>query len=212
MPESDTESLDFNQLRNRYYAMRHGHSLANEAGLIVSHPDNGVSGYGLSRLGREQAASAARNIRQVVAVEPRSLIIISSDFMRARETAGIVYTACQCDTAVTLASRLRERCFGDYELGVDSLYPTVWAEDLDAPVKPAMGVESLWSVSERVTGLITDLERQYNDRHILLIAHGDILQITQCVFTGRDISGHRDVDHLQTAEIRLLNLSPVRDS
>ena len=42
------------KLNNRYFGMRHGKSLANCEGLIVSTPENGVSAYGLSDEGRLQ--------------------------------------------------------------------------------------------------------------------------------------------------------------
>ena len=40
------------RLNNRYFAMRHGHSVGNQRGTIVSHPENGCGGFGLSELGR----------------------------------------------------------------------------------------------------------------------------------------------------------------
>ena len=43
--------LEFGQLRNRYFAMRHGHSLANAQGSIVSDPLYGIGDYGLSEAG-----------------------------------------------------------------------------------------------------------------------------------------------------------------
>ena len=41
-------------LKNRYFAMRHGQSEANAAGIIVSDPANGCPRYGLTPLGRQQ--------------------------------------------------------------------------------------------------------------------------------------------------------------
>ena len=38
--------LNIDRLNNRYFAMRHGHSMANHQGIIVSHPDNGRDNYG----------------------------------------------------------------------------------------------------------------------------------------------------------------------
>jgi len=67
---------------NRYWALRHGRSLANESGVIVSKIENGVlKKYGLSETGREQAAVAAQKIIESC----KSIIIFSSDFSRTRE-------------------------------------------------------------------------------------------------------------------------------
>ena len=47
-------------LRNEYYALRHGWSKANEAGIIVSRIDSGARlEYGLHATGQEQARAAA---------------------------------------------------------------------------------------------------------------------------------------------------------
>ena len=43
-----------NKLNNQYFALRHGESIANQKGLIVSSPENGIKGYGLSETGQTQ--------------------------------------------------------------------------------------------------------------------------------------------------------------
>ncbi len=58
---------------------------------------------------------------------------------------------------------------------------------------------------DRVTAFIADLERQHRDRDILLVSHGDTLQILQAGLAGLDPAAHRGLPHLETAEIR-----PVR--
>ena len=67
---------------------------------------------------------------------------------------------------------------------------------------------------DRTTALIADLERRYSGRDILLVSHGDTLQIMQAGFLRMDPSAHRRLPHLDTAEIRQLRLgegpSPVQ--
>lgn len=56
------------RLRNRYFLFRHGHSLANQGGIIVSAAENGVpamggplgTGWGLSDKGKEQILNVRR--------------------------------------------------------------------------------------------------------------------------------------------------------
>ena len=59
---------------------------------------------------------------------------------------------------------------------------------------------------DRTTALIADLEQRYSGRDILLVSHGDTLQILQAGFLRVDPSGHRRLPHLDTAEIRELRL------
>ena len=70
-------------LKNRYYLMRHGESLANLADKIVSSPEHGCTGYGLSPLGFEQARTQAE--RSGLGAETR---VICSDFLRTGRWEG----------------------------------------------------------------------------------------------------------------------------
>lgn len=73
---------------------------------------------------------------------------------------------------------------------------------------PASGVELAAAVLDRVTALIARLERRYSERDILLVSHGDTLQILQAGFLRLAPSAHRRLPHLATAEIRELRLHP----
>jgi broad specificity phosphatase PhoE len=194
-------SLD--RLANRYLAMRHGHSVANQRGIIVSHPENGCADYGLSEQGVIQVRTSLQRDRQL----DNSTIIVSSDFKRALDTAAMVQRALAASpAAVEIDTRLRERHFGALELGPDSAYPDVWQRDSEDPDSDFQGVESANRVMARVTELIVDLERRYTGASLLLVSHGDALQILQTAFALMPASAHRQLQHLQTAEIRSLTL------
>ena len=176
--------------------MRHGHSQANQQRIIVSDPANGIEDYGLSDLGRRQVdRSLARN-----AELDESTLIFSSDFRRALESARIAQQRLGCKSGPVVDERLRERFFGSLELGSDRKYEQVWREDAGDPDSEPFG-------AERVTGLIVELESAHRDKNILLVSHGDALQLLQTAFEKQDASRHRALDHLETAEIRLLVLA-----
>ena len=194
---------NYADLSNDYYVMRHGHSLANQQGLIVSHPVNGCGGFGLSERGREQVRASLQHNDLLDA----DTIILSSDFSRAVESATIAADLLDCSVGVEIDLRLRERDFGELELGPDSAYASVWEQDEQDADGLFRAVESANQVMARVTGLILDLEQRHVDATLLLVSHGDALQILQTAFAGRDASAHRQLQHLQTAEIRPLLLS-----
>jgi broad specificity phosphatase PhoE len=62
-------------------------------------------------------------------------------------------------------------------------------------------------VLDRVTALVADLERRHAGRDILLVSHGDTLQILEAGFLRLDPSRHRRLSPLATAEIRELRLA-----
>jgi len=200
--------FNYAELSNDYYVMRHGHSLANQQGIIVSHPANGCSGYGLSENGKRQV----RDSLQQDSLLGANTIIVSSDFRRAFESACIAHRVLDCQSPLQSDVRLRERNFGELELGPDSAYQSVWQQDELDPDGDFRAVESVKQVMARVTALIADCERRYARQSLLLVSHGDALQILQTAFAYREASAHRQLVHLQTAEIRplLLAQSPGR--
>ena len=188
------------RLANRFSVMRHGQSKANVAGIIVSCVESDLRGdYGLSDLGRAQALEAA----QACGLS-RGTVIFSSDFSRARQTAEIVRAHLDA-REVNLATALRERCFGDWEGSATDNYARVWAAD-ETDAAHAGGVESVAAVLDRMTAFVVDLDRQYSGRDIVLVSHGDTLQILQAAFLRMSPTRHRSLPGLETAEIRRLRL------
>jgi probable phosphoglycerate mutase len=205
-----------NRLASRYHAMRHGQSKANASGIIVSRIETDQDGdWGLSDLGRGQAEAAARDCGLAAGT-----LICSSDFARARQTAEIVRARLGAPPVVVTAA-LRERCFGDLEGTATDNYARVWAADEGRARAAgaaataagggnaglaAGGVEPAAAVLDRATALVADLERRYAGRDILLVSHGDTLQILQAGFLRMDPAAHRRLPPLGTAEIRALRL------
>ncbi|MDX6344222.1 MAG: hypothetical protein QOH87_4360 [Trebonia sp.] len=193
------------RLANRYRVMRHGQSKANEAGVIVSKIENDRRGdYGLSDLGLRQARAAADACGL-----PAGTVICSSDFSRARQTAEIVRARLGA-AEVIVTEALRERCFGDLEGSPVASYARVWGADEagadETGAGHAVGVEPAAAVLDRATALVADIERRYSGRDVLLVSHGDTLQILEAGFLRLDPSRHRGLPPLATAEIRELRL------
>lgn len=192
------------ELNNTYYVLRHGKSRANQAELIVSHPDDGVPSYGLADEGREQVIQAVEGAKQKDGLD-HSTLIVSSDFARARETAEIAASLLGVQTVIT-TPHLRERFFGAWDKQHTSNYANVWSDDVTNPDHKHDDVESTSEVVARATALIRDLEETHTGRNILLVSHGDTLQILQTAFERVASSQHRELSHLQTGEIRKLHL------
>jgi probable phosphoglycerate mutase len=187
-------------LRNRYFALRHGESLANRAGIIISDPQVGVPEYGLTETGRQQVY---RSLQQQPGPDHRTQIY-SSDFRRARETAMIVQEVLATTRPMAYSPALRERYFGAWEHTATAHYARVWAEDQRNPWHDTNAVESAAAVLDRTTALVLTLEQTFQDQTILLVAHGDVLQILQTGFHKLSPACHRHLPHLQPAELREL--------
>lgn len=190
-------------IQNRYFALRHGESLANQQGIILSEPRVGCREFGLSDAGK---AALLQNVVAYRCELGANLAIFSSDFRRARETAEILGESTQCE--VELSPLLRERYFGDWEATPNLNYQRVWEEDCKDEHHTRWNVESVSSVVERMLALIQRIEGQHSETTIVLVSHGDPLQMLQCVLEGKPPGLHRELPSLGPGELRLL--APLR--
>lgn len=192
------------QLRNSYSGMRHGQSKANATGIIVSRIDTDRLGdYGLTDLGRQQALAAVTGSGL-----SSDTVICSSDFARAAQTARIAAAALGVDD-VMCTPALRERGFGDWEGTASANYAAVWAADRASPDHAENNVEPATAVLDRTTAFVVWLEQRYRGRDILLVSHGDTLQILQTGFSLTNPGRHTELPHLEPAQIRRFRLGAL---
>lgn len=182
---------------NHYLLIRHGHSQANQQGLIISSPEQGIAGYGLSSRGQEQLEGLLTDWRWAIPAR-----ILHSDFLRTTETAERI--ARHFGLPVVAETRLRERYFGDFEGRTDDHYAQVWTRDAADPTHRHAGVESVVEVAARMTAVIDELEERLAGETVLLVSHGDPLQILLAALEGRELSRHRESPSLTPASITVL--------
>ncbi|MCW4151162.1 histidine phosphatase family protein [Halomonas sp. 18H] len=171
--------------RNTYLLMRHGHSEANQQGRIVSSAARGLTGYGLSARGRRELESTLETWRW-----PLPDRVLHSDFLRTTQTA--VRLADHFSLQASPEPRLRERDFGELEGQPDARYAEVWAEDARTPDQDFAGVEPVEWVAVRLLAVIRGLEQASMGECLLLVSHGDPLQILLTALEGRGLGRHRD--------------------
>lgn len=197
---------NLSQLQNQYFVLRHGKSEANEQEIILSNPEEGIIRYGLTEEGKEQVRKSVQEAKEKGLLD-KATIIYSSDFVRCRETSEITKNILGCDI-IHLNKALRERSFGEWEKTHQSNYQKIWNIDSINSKHRMYGVENVYDVLKRITSLILELEAKHKGECILLVSHGDVLQILQTAFEKVSPTKHRQLPHLQTAEIRELQLKP----
>eukprot|EP01116_Phalansterium_solitarium_P023176 TRINITY_DN797_c0_g1_i3.p1 TRINITY_DN797_c0_g1~~TRINITY_DN797_c0_g1_i3.p1 ORF type:complete len:744 (-),score=203.97 TRINITY_DN797_c0_g1_i3:161-2392(-) len=194
-------------LRHRYFALRHGISRANEAGVIVSSPDNGEKPeYGLHEKGQQEASTVDLSpvLRGGLPVR-----IVASPFSRTVETAAIVHARLPSGTpAPEVDANLRERYFGEFELQSNANYNRVWSADAaKGSDHTDFGAESARAVRDRAWSVVERMEQSLpTPSTVLVVSHGDTLQILQTAFVGVSPRLQRTLPHLKTCELRELTL------
>lgn len=183
--------------RNRYLLMRHGHSQANQQGVIVSTPECGVDNFGLSEIGEQQLVQLVVNWPWPVPTR-----IVHSDFLRTTETAA--HVAARFGLEASVDTRLRERHFGELEGQSDDRYPSVWALDALDSEHQHHGIEAVSAVASRMRAVIEGWEQKVSGETIVLVSHGDPLQILLTALANKPLTQHREQQALLPASITLI--------
>ena len=193
-------------VHNTYFALRHGQSKANVAGIILSDLEDGKKDeWTLTTEGEKQVHESIQAAKTQGLLDATT-IIISSPFSRARRTAEIAMEELST-SAIHFDDRLRERWFGDFEKTYNHGYEKVWEEDKKNPTHTLWHTESAIAVQERMANLVEELEKIHAGKTILLVSHGDPFMILQTWFRGQSAATHRDFPYVATAEIRKLERS-----
>ncbi|KAF5449065.1 hypothetical protein F2P56_029549 [Juglans regia] len=174
-------------VRNRYWVLRHGKSIPNEKGLIVSSMENGTRAeFQLASEGVQQAELAGELFLKALKANniPLENVRISySPFSRASHTSKVVasmlnlpFKGPQCKAM----EDLRERFFGpSLELTSHDKYQEVWALDEKDPFMRRDGGESVNDVASRLSKAMATMESEFLGCAVLIVSHGDTLQILQ---------------------------------
>lgn len=195
------------KLKNKYFILRHGESEAFKLHLVLSHPENGISKFGLTKKGREQVKDSLNKfiLKNKGKYLNKDTIIYSSDFKRAKESAEVASKILKIKD-INFTELLRERNFGDFENTTDENYKLAWKWDKELGDKSLkkLKIENTKVVQARTSKLILNLEKIYFDKNILLVAHCDTLQILITAFQNKLPNLHRSIKKLELGEIREL--------
>ncbi|CAL0318563.1 unnamed protein product [Lupinus luteus] len=176
-------------LRNRYWVVRHGKSIPNERGLIVSSMENGtLPEFQLASDGVDQAQLAGQLFYKELEANniPLSHVrICYSPFSRTMHTAQLVATVLNLpfqSPHCKVIEDLRERYFGSsFELLSHDKYSEVWDMDAKDPFVGPEGGESVKDVASRLARAMAIMESEFEGCAILVVSHGDTLQILQTI-------------------------------
>ncbi|XP_057966341.1 uncharacterized protein LOC131156563 isoform X2 [Malania oleifera] len=153
-------------LQNRYWVLRHGKSIPNERGLIVSSLENGIRvEYQLASEGVNQAQLAGELFLRELKennIPIENVRICYSPFSRTSHTAKVVASVLNLP----------------FE-GPQCKYPEIWALDEKDPFMQPEGGESVADVASRLAIAMETMESEFQGCTILVVSHGDPLQILQ---------------------------------
>lgn len=184
----------------RIIAIRHGETDWNAATRIQGHTDIALNANGLEQARQLGAALANEDIDAVYA----------SDLSRAADTAQAIAT--HHKLTVHTHTGLRERHFGYFEgltwAAIEAKHPKdalAW-RSRDTHFAPAGG-ESLEALKARVVNTLNELAGKHMGQHIVIAAHGGILDQLYRLANNLDLQTKRDW-HLGNAAVNRLLWTP----
>jgi len=169
--------------------IRHGETAWNAERRLQGHLD-----IPLNPEGERQA----RLLAAALAFDPLD-VLVSSDLMRARQTAQAI--ADLRAMPLQIEPGLRERCYGGFEgllySEIEGRFPrefAAWqARDVDAVLPPGANCgETFHAFYERATSAILALGAAHPGRTIALVAHGGVLECAYRLARGLALETPRD--------------------
>ena len=154
------------------YVIRHGEVKANIKDQI-----NGWNNRGLTFKGKNQAKDIQQNVKDL-----KIDLVFCSPLKRAKQTCKI---ATDNKYKITYDDRLLERNSKSmqYEL-IKTLDETIWY-DLSKNIV-YKDSEGFRSIVNRVKDFINDLKKNYADKNILIVTHGDVCKAFHLYFNPDD--------------------------
>ena len=172
----------------------HSHAVLHTLHLVrhgeVHNPEHVVyadlDGFGLSAIGRQQAAAAATLLADIgtdaVVSSPLDRAIQTADPISA--TTGIIRTTDDRTTEWTLGARWAGTRWSD----LPGRFPGELEAYLDNPVDLAFAPESIADVAARMAIVVDHLGDQYPEGTATIVSHQDPIQALRLHLSGRTLS------------------------
>ena len=192
---------------NKYWAMRHGEGDHNVQNIVSSRVTNS---HHLTAKGKGQVLAILPELKKV-----KIDLIVSSDFLRAKETAEVVAKELGLSAKeIVYDERLREVDFGDFDGQPVGNYYQYFKNTLEKFTKGCPGGENLMQVKKRVMQALESFEIDYQGKNILIISHETSMAMLFAGVLGLDLVATADFkethdDFLLTGEVRELTYKPL---
>ncbi|MFA6353812.1 MAG: class I tRNA ligase family protein [Candidatus Paceibacterota bacterium] len=192
---------------NKYFVMRHGESESNTGKIIIR--CNPKSKDCLTKKGREQVLNSIEEIKS-----KNIDVIISSDFIRTKETVEIIKEKINFKGEIVFDERVREFNVGIFDGKTWEEY-IAFASHKYNYTFIAEGGESWKQMRERMIDQIYDLEKKYKNKNILIVSHAGPLR---ALFAGLESNDKQEIEKklsekeyvsFKNAEIKELNFVPL---
>lgn len=173
----------------KIYYVRHGQTDWNLARKM----QGGQTERKLNETGIKQAEETRKKLENI-----NYDLVICSPMERAQQTANIIIKG--KNIPILTDERLRERKLGYMEGNpiTEDCEKQIWDYKLDYKIENG---ESLSEFEQRILDFIQDIKKKYDNKTILIIAHGGIAKVIKAYLYGRPESDNLDDYGMENCEI-----------
>jgi isoleucyl-tRNA synthetase len=162
-------------LRNRYFLVRHGHSLRQVKNVAMCWPEK--MPFPLTKRGQKEASLLARKLKEYTID-----FIFASDLLRTKQTANII--AKETGAKVLFDKRLREYNVGSFN-GKDPRKAWEYLQQKGDIVYTKLPKgESIADLARRMYTFLQALDKKYSNKNIVIVSHELPLTLLEGVLQG----------------------------
>ena len=193
--------------KNRFIVVRHGEAIHNITGML-----SGVANtpHYLTDKGKNEVESTGKKLKK-----EKIDIIISSPFVRTKETADIIANIIGYPKEkIEIDNRVKEVSFGIFEGKHRDEYHKWFKSDEEYFTKTPEGGESFDDIRLRVGEFLYDIDSKYENKTILIISHDTPIWLMSAVNQGETIKQllfTDDIkdDFISNAEMKEINFAKI---
>lgn len=164
---------------NQFFICRHGQTLNNKTKTFSGWVDTPLTEQGV-----RDASKTAEKLTDI-----KFDVVISSDLGRAFMTAYLISRQLGYTDEIIRSEKLREVSYGDMgQVSIAEAHVLYPGLDTDTDFVAPNG-ESLGQMQQRVLEFLVQLNKEYSDKTVLIVAHGGVIDAVKSSFLDEDI-GH----------------------
>lgn len=178
----------------KIYFVRHGQTDWN----LAERMQGGCADNDLNENGKEQAKQVQKQLKDI-----KYDMIIRSPMKRVEQTMNIINEGRNVPTIID--ERIRERILGILEghSVTENLENKIWDYELNYNIQDG---ENIRDFEKRILEFIREIKEKYNDKTILIVAHGGIAKVLKSYFYGMPKSKNLAEIKVKNCEILEINL------
>lgn len=174
----------------KIYFVRHGQTDWN----LERKMQGGETEKDLNETGIEQAKQAREKVKEL-----EYDMIIRSPMNRVEQTMNIINQ--KNDIPIIIDERIRERRVGELEgyISTDEIENKIWDYELNYDIPSG---ENIKDFEKRILEFIKEIKEKYNDKKILVVAHGGVAKIL--IANLRDMPESKNLVEIEVKNCEIL--------